>query len=108
MRTSAFVANPAGDADITVQIKAFVKFCFAAGKAVHDNITQVSTILSENGDKIFMSIALVQKKRQAALNRDLNLLLERRPLRIPRREITEIVQAGFPHRDHTGLLRQFS
>ena len=42
---ATLVTNPTGDADVAVQVKAFVQFRLAAGKAVHDDVTEPVTVL---------------------------------------------------------------
>src|SRR6185437_3527642 len=47
-----------------------------------------------------------QEQRHVQVHRDRELLLERRALRRPRRQVAKIIETGFAHRDHFRFARE--
>ena len=59
MLAAAFVAQPAGDADVVIRIEIFETFFLAAGKTMHDGLVQAAVEILHHRHEIFVRIALV-------------------------------------------------
>src|SRR3546814_5429816 len=110
---AALVAQPAGDADVPVAVKVVEQLFASAGEAVHDDRAVPAVELAHDGKEVGMRVALVQEQglgrsRGGEVGGDLQLHLERAPLRRPWREVAEIVQPEFANRrseEHTSELQ---
>jgi hypothetical protein len=65
-------------------------------------------VLAQYGDEIIVRVALVQEHRLADLRGELELAVERLPLRGARREVAEIIEPALSDRDHLGNPRKLS
>src|SRR3546814_5133936 len=96
-----------------VAVKVVEQLFASAGEAVHDDRAVPAVELAHDGKEVGMRVALVQEQglgrsRGGEVGGDLQLHLERAPLRRPWREVAEIVQPEFAHRDHFRVRVQFA
>lgn len=97
VQAASFVADPAGDADVQVEIQIGTDFVHAGREAMRDTTHQARAVLLQDRDEIFVGVALMQEYRFAQRNRQLQLAAKCVALRVARREIPEIVEPAFTH-----------
>jgi hypothetical protein len=95
MGAAAFVAEPAGDADVPVPVQIVEQFLAGAGEAVHHSRAEAAVEVAHHRHEIRMRIALVQEQRLAHIRGELQLPLERLALRRSRGEIAVVIQPAF-------------
>jgi len=103
---AALVADPAGDADVAVEVEALEQLALAAGEAVHHHPRQTVAQRAQDGHEIIVRVALVGEQRLAGLQCDAELALEGELLRRARRIVAEVIEARFAYRAHLGLACQ--
>src|SRR5262245_36885265 len=107
MGAATFVADPAGDADVETDAKVVLQLVLLTGKAVSDCArSQRAGVLSQNGDKVFVRVALVQEHGLADSRRNLERPGERGTLHVARREIAEVIQTAFADGYDFRLMRE--
>src|SRR5258708_23625086 len=98
--TAALVAHPARHSDIEIERQVVLELGSASREAMRNAAAEAAAKILEDGRKIAVCIALMEKDRLARLDREFQLRDKGLALRAPRREITVIVQAAFADRDH--------
>jgi hypothetical protein len=105
MVAATFVANPACDADGESHLQIVQQLVRLTGEAMGDRTgRECARMLSEDGDEIGVSVALMQENRLAHARGDLELTRERGALHVSRREIAKVVEPAFAHRDDLGAM----
>src|SRR5262249_7280264 len=102
------------DADAQAHAKVILELVRLAGEAMGDSArSQRLRILSQDGDKVFVRIALMQEHRLAHPSCDLELTCKCGALHVARGEIAEVVEAALadgydfrPVREPFELMRQ--
>ena len=105
---AALVADPAGQADMQVEVQVAIERRALAGEAVYDCLRNIVTPGLEDLQHAAAGIALVDEQRQAALHGQAQLGLEGMLLFGGGGEIAVEVEAAFAHRDHLGLTVQLA
>ena len=108
MQAAAFVAEPAGDADVPVPVQTVEQFLAGAGETMDHRRAQATVEILHHRDEVIVRVTLVQEQRLAILGGQLQLALECPALCGPRREIAVVVQPAFAHRHHLGVCMQFA
>ena len=106
VQAAAFVAQPAGDADVPAGVQRVEQLLAGAGEAVHHRRAEAAVEVLHHRHEVGVGVALVQEQRLAGVGGDLQLALERAALRRPRREVAVVVQAAFAHGHHFGMREQ--
>lgn len=75
-RAASLVADPAGDAEMQIQRAAGFDHGDVTGKAVQHRARQGGTVLPQDGEKVVLGIALVQKHRALVIHRQAQLCFE--------------------------------
>ena len=96
MHASTLVADPAGDADVKIEIEVCVECALVPGEAVHDGTPEPVAVTGEDGDESLARIALVHEQRHVELRGNLDLRFEGALLAIPGREVAIEVEPCFP------------
>jgi hypothetical protein len=91
---------------VQAHIEILEKFGSAACEAMRDSTRNVSHRRLQNRNKVFVCIALMQEKRQAAPDGKLQLTLERHALRCSRGKIAKIVQPALADGDDCRICKQ--
>ena len=102
---AAFVADPAGDADVQAEFEVGLQFGLATGEAVGYAL-QRAAMFAQRGDEVLVGVALVQEKWPPGLRRERQLQRESLALGGCRREIAVVVEAAFAGRHHLGFREQ--
>lgn len=100
VQAASFIADPAGDADVQIEIQIGTDLIAARREAMRHATPQLRAEFSQDLDKILVSIALMQEYRFAQRDSQLKLTAERFTLRGTRRKVAEIVETAFTDRDH--------
>jgi hypothetical protein len=103
---AALVADPAGDADVEVEVEVVEQLALVAGEAVRDGARDAVPHRLEHRDQVVVRLALVQEQRLAGGQREPDLALEREQLRRARRVVAVVVEAGFAHGAHARIREQ--
>ena len=103
---AAFVAQPAGDADVPVLVEVVEQLLAGAGEAVHHRRAEPAVELLHDRHEVGMRVALVQEQRLAGVDRDLQLAFEGLALRRARREVAEIVETALADGDDLRIREQ--
>ena len=106
VRAPALVADPAGDADVQIQIEVTEQRLLFAGEAMHHGGRQLITVIAQDLQQALAGIALVEEHRQLQLDRQRQVLFQDFFLLRARREITIEIQPAFTHRHDVRLLEQ--
>ena len=99
------VAHPTRDADVKIEREIVLQFRSPAGKAMRNAAGEAAAKIREDGGKVVMRVALMEKHRLARRNGEFQLRDEGGALGLGRREIAEIIQAAFADRDHLAARR---
>ncbi len=92
------VADPAGDADAEAHAEVVVQLVRLTREAMSDPACrQCARVLSQNRDKVFVRVALMQEHRLAHACRDLELPRKRVPLHVTWREVAEVIETAFAY-----------
>ena len=106
MAATAFIADPAGDAYIQVQIEVAEQAALVAGETMHHGRRQLVAELTQDGQQALAGVAFVEKHRQLQFDGQGQLLLEGMFLLRSWREVAVEVQAAFAHRAYPRLTQQ--
>src|SRR5690606_27418654 len=105
----AFITDPAGDADMQIQIEVAVQGVPIGGEAMHYRSGQTVAEIPQDGAERVDGLAFMYEERIAQLRRQFQLTLEGAELHWPRGEDAIEVQAAFtdgPHRVGLGQQAQ--
>ena len=64
MRSAAFVADPARDADVQIQVQITEQRLLLAGEAMHHGSRQAVAVVAQDLQKALIGVALVQEHGQ--------------------------------------------
>ena len=103
MFASALITQPAGQADVQVEIEIAVERLALTGETVHDGVTDIVAPVLEHLEHLATGVTFMQKQRQACLGGQRQLRFERSGLFGGGREVAIEVEATFPHRDDLWL-----
>jgi hypothetical protein len=106
MPAAALIADPPRDADVQAQIQIGKGLARAGGEAMRDTSDQAVTIVPQQGEEVFVRVALMQEDRLPQACGELQVPAKGVELRGSRREIAEVVEAAFADRRHLGRLRE--
>ncbi len=85
MSAAALIADPARYADVEPHVEVILQLVRLAGEAMGDGArSQRAFMLSQDGDKVFVRIALMQEHGLAQPGRDLELPRKRGALHVAR------------------------
>lgn len=103
MQAAPLVADPTSDADVQAEIQIRARFFDAGREAMGDTAGEARPEVAKDREEVGVRVALMEEHRFMKVSSQLQLFPERRALRIGRREVAEVVETAFSHRDHFRL-----
>src|SRR5476649_496509 len=103
MRPTALVADPAGDADMQVEVEVAEQRRLFAGEAMHHGSAQVVAVILEDLQQALVGVALVKKHWQFQLDGECQVFFEDFFLLWARGKIAVEIQPAFAHCTHAAF-----
>src|SRR5690606_2936484 len=103
---SAFVADPAGDADVQVEIQVGIECALVAGEAVHHGRAEMIAEGPQDLHQALGGVALMEEYRPLGADGQFQMRFEYPLLLRARREVAVEVQPAFAHCTHLRLGQQ--
>jgi hypothetical protein len=107
MTAPAFIADPAGNADMAAQFQIFKKFLLLPGKTMDDHFFNLPPVLFQDSGKIGEGVPFMEEKGEAEFYGQTDLFFKTTALNLPGRKIPVIVQTTFSDSHHFPVSRKF-